>query len=329
MQFSAQSLGENVKIIEPKHISRLKREEIPPIHIPETFRRQSNIELRMRYGISDSVSLSGISSFENAPVTITLSPMEGRIPAFSLNNEPFSLIPENCIKGSHNIQLGPIKIIEHPMSLMTALHLDFDLNITQESFPTFNTCNLPYWDALKPCLVQTGPLKYFTPKQTFSVQFTKGYCILEPMQNEKTLIVDHQVQYPGSSLGNLRVLQSITPDFYLALCSARTPSFQSREETKKNLEILRTQTIDYPMGLENVLFVDEDQIHNPRKEFDIDGTNIEFMMHEIIDIIAWIKFLEIQHDGAFVGKMTTYRFDHHSQIDMALLCKDNLEIEFI
>lgn len=295
---------------------------------PETF-KDDRLKLKKdkSYSIINDSIINGISSFENKPIQIQLSSPSSEIPTFGFQNKKLPLIPSLTIKGQHNIQLGEIKIIEHPISVMTALNVNMDLTLSEASFPTFDYCNKPYIDALENNLKETGDAKFFTVKQPFAGVFEKGYFIIEPDEGQKSLLVDHQVSYPGTSIGNSRIQVEISPEFYTFLCDARTPAFRPKEETKKNFEIVKNKLIkDYPITTENVLFVDEDTIYNPRTKFDFNGINHEFMMHELIDIIAFLKFVDVKYSGKFVGRLTTFLFDHHKQIDAAnFMCSDEME----
>lgn len=311
------------------NIKQMKSERFANITpVPDIFRdNKLGIKKDKSYSIINPTTITGTSSFENKPIQIELTPCLTQIPRMTYNEKSLSISPELTIKGQHNIQLGEIKIIEHPISFMTALNINLDFQVSEPSFPTFDYCNKPYIDALFGNLKVVDDAKFFTVKHPFAGIFDKGYFIIEPDEGEKSLLVDHQVSYPGTSIGNTRIQVEITPDFYTFLCEARTPAFRPKEETVKNFEIVKNKLIkDYPITVENVLFVDEDTYYNPRSKFDFNGINYEFMMHELIDIIAFLKFVDIKYSGKFVGRLTTFLFDHHKQIDAAnFICSNEME----
>lgn len=310
-------------------IKELKSERSTTIlPIPDSFTdNRLGLKKTKSYSIVNPSIIEGISSFENKRIQITLNPPASDTPSFSYKEQTLQLVPNLTIKGQHNIQLGEIKIIEHPISVMTALNVNMDFHLTEASFPTFDYCNKPYIDALFNNVRETGNTTFFTTKQPFAGIFEKAYFIIEPDEGRNSLLVDHQVSYPGTSIGNSRIQVEITPEFYTFLCDARTPAFRPKEETKKNFEIVKNKLIkDYPITPENVLFVDEDTIYNPRDKFLYNGINYEFMMHELIDIIAFLKFVDVKYSGKFVGRLTTFLFDHHKQIDAAnFMCSDEME----
>ncbi|MCE9597815.1 MAG: UDP-3-O-acyl-N-acetylglucosamine deacetylase [Spirochaetia bacterium] len=307
-------------------IDDLLRDRHPIIRqIPDRLRKNVPFKHGHAYGLLSPVTIKGTSSFENKPVRITLSPTNAA-PTFELasTGERFAIDPAICQKGQHNIQLGSIKIVEHPLSFMSAFGLRCDISLDQPSFPTFDYCNLPYLEAVENKIVDIGPERSFTIKSPACLLFGNGYCVLEPDQGVNKLQIDHQVSYPGKSVSTIRIGTQLTPDIYAFLCAARTPSFRPRAENQKNYELVKSGALkEYPVTTENVLFVDEEEFYNPRAEFSEDGFNYEFIMHEIIDIIAWLRFLEIAHNGRFVGKMTTFLFDHHAQIDAAIWACDH------
>ncbi len=314
-------------IRDPARIRDIKEKRYTTITEFPADMRDDSIGIRRDrvYGIRDRASISGISSFENRPVQIDLVPSEGE-PRMFLRGIELRLDPELCVKGQNNIQLGDLKIVEHPLSFMTCMGVDFDLHVSEDSFPTFDYCNRPYLDAVRDRLEDRGPARFFTIREPALVLFEKGYCLLEPSEDSNAFIADHQVEYPGSSIGTARVVAEIDPACYAFFCAARTPSFRPREENRKNFEYVKAGLLkDYPITVENVLFVDEDEFYNPRSEFVRSGINHEFMMHEMIDITAWIKFLEVHKGGKFAGKMTTLFFGHHAQIDMARIACSRLE----
>jgi hypothetical protein len=131
--------------------------------------------------------------------------------------------------------------------------------------------------------------------------------------------VDHQVSYPGTSIGEQRIVFDLTTARFLWFCSARTPNFSRGPEARRFYDMAVAGTTGpYPFTPRNVLFCDENQIFNPLARFDTAGRNLEFILHEILDMIAFLKFIEVAHGGdggKFVGRLTTFYFDHHRQVD--------------
>lgn len=273
-----------------------------------------------------SVSIPGIASFENREMTIEIGPVSGAKPAIHYKDKTIPIEPSRTEKGQHNIQLGEVKIIEHILSLMSCLHIHADIHVSLPSFPTFDLCNRPLLQAVRRGMADGGPAEFFTVKRAFALEIGRGYVMLEPDEGSCTIGIDHEIRYPGKSVGTQRMVTQIDPSFYAFLCAARTPSFRPIEETRENVRKLKSrEPIPFPVTLKNVLFVDEEKIHNPRRAFEHAGRNYEFMMHELIDITAWLKFFDIRYGGQFAGKMTTLFFDHHAQIDAARFVCDSQE----
>ncbi|MCB1171632.1 MAG: UDP-3-O-acyl-N-acetylglucosamine deacetylase, partial [Leptospiraceae bacterium] len=270
---------------------------------------------RYTWTVRKAVSVQGLSTFEKRPVTVTFYPQKGRRPLFYLEDGKSrgrALRPRNLEHGTNNIQLGPIQIIEHPLALMLALNLDVDIGITGPSFPTFDECNGPFLDALNHHVRRTRRrVSHFTVKEPVALKFDAGYCILEP--EVKGLWMDHQIDYPGF-LGRQRVVVEITPDFFFFLARARTPSFRSVQETDEIIERSRAGTLPFPLGESNVLFADVNGLRNPRPVFEYNDHNYEFICHELIDVMAFLKIVESELHGRFCGRLTTLRFGHEQQI---------------
>ncbi|MBX7059937.1 MAG: hypothetical protein K1X75_17885 [Leptospirales bacterium] len=296
--------------------------------IPAQFRRRlPEWSAAGRYTIAAPREIQGLSSFEAKPVRIELLACDDGQPWIEYQGQRFSLQPALLGRGQHNIQLGPIQIIEHPLSVMVGMNCEFNIRIDQPSFPTLDYCNQLYIDALTGNLRELSPAPLMTPAHDLLLSFERGYCLLQPADGDARLWIDHQLEYPGQTIGRLRYQAPIDPEFYAFLCRARTPHFRSGGESKRNFELVQAgQTGGIPVTAENVLFVDEERIYNPRAEFQSDGRDYEFLMHEIVDIIAWLKFIEIARQCRFAGRMTTFFFDHHAQIDAAQYCVDHLEL---
>ncbi|WP_243401908.1 UDP-3-O-acyl-N-acetylglucosamine deacetylase, partial [Leptospira ellisii] len=215
--------------------------------------------------------------------------------------------------------MNEIKIVEHPISLMSAFGLFLDFELEQSSFPTFDFCNEVYLDGIRDNLRPLGERPAITVNRTFAAVWDKGYCILEPVaRNAATLTLDHQVSYPGNTVGNSRIIAEINPSLYAYIASARTTAFRPGAEAEKFHQVgLAGGLKDYPFTLDNVILLNEERIFNPREKFAYEGRNYEFIAHELIDVLAWIRFVEEEYKGRFVGKVTTFLFDHHKQIDVS------------
>ena len=313
-------------ITDTEAIAELKADRHPTVlEMPPDFQAPlPGFQQGRKYVPARSLEVRGLSSFENQPVQIRLSPPRSGTPVFSWNESSWELSAENLKLGEHNIQLGDIKIIEHPIALMSALCVDFDISMDQSSFPTFDRCDLPFLQALRDNLRDAGELPYVTVNKAFALTFDEGYVILEPEEERACLSVDHQIRYPGSAIGTQRLITEITAERFAFFGQARTPSFRSREETLQILEMARAGLIkDFPVSPENVLFVDPDHIHNPRTEFEHNGHNYEFILHELIDITSWLKLVDLRFQAKFVARMTSFLFGHGPQIEAArFLCLD-------
>ncbi|TGK22844.1 UDP-3-O-acyl-N-acetylglucosamine deacetylase [Leptospira stimsonii] len=308
-------------------ISELKNTRFPEIdQFPNHFLDDRfPIDVQNSYTVQKEFSVIGVSTLENQSSTIRVKPSSGSFSKFSYAQKTLELRPEYCIKGNHNIQLGEIKIIEHPIALQSAFGLYLDFELEKSSFPTFDFCDQVYLDGLDNNLQKIGEVPLITVARPFAMSWEKGYCILEPDEGDRKLILDHQVSYPGTTVGNSRIRTEMTPEIFSFIASARTTAFRPGEEAEKFYQIgLAGGLKDYPFTLENVILLNEEKIFNPREKFAHEGKNYEFLAHELIDILAWIRFLEEEYKGRFVGNMTTFLFDHHKQIDIAqFVCDRN------
>ena len=297
--------------------------------VPDEFRDERlDLKPSRTYTLTEPVTVTGVSSHEKEPMTIVLGPQAEKLPRFRLKNEArdetLPLTADHLREGTHNMQLGDIKIIEHPLAMLTALNLELDFTLSEASFPTFDYCDRPYLDAIAGKLAPAGDTRFFTVKSPFAGAFEQGYFILEPDEGERRLVVDHQVSYPGKSVGTQRIVTEMTSEFFAYLCDARTPAYRKREDAEGMLTELRENPEKYaPYSLENVLLVDEDRFYNPREKFLHRGVNYEFMMHELIDVTAWLKLVDVRYGGKFVGRLTCFLFDHAKQIAAArFVCTD-------
>lgn len=280
-----------------------------------------------KHTISRVATLEGTGSFSNQPVQIQLSACEDGKPWMQCGATKWAIDARHISLGEHNIQLGGIKIIEHPLALMSALNLDINFLLSVPDFPTFDECCRPFLEASISCIQPLQALQKFTVKEPVQINFEQGYVILEPDDGNGFINIDHQIDYPGSSIGKQRIQFTLTPERFAYLCSARTPSFRPRAITTAIIDRIMAGTLtEFPVTLENVLFVDEERIYNPRKSFIFNNHNYEFISHEIIDVTAILKLIEIQMNATFCGQMTTHRFGHKEQIQAARIFCSNLDI---
>lgn len=313
----------------------LSQRHANPLQPPEFFRDPGiSLDRKHRYSLAAPFTVEGMASFENKPMRIQVlpwsdrSPEEARLlghhPGFRYDGRMLPLKTEHARKGAHNIQLGDIKIIEHVLAFLLALGIEADFEVSLPSFPTYDDCNRPFLDGAKPLLRPTGKAKYFTVKRPFAGIFDNGgYFVLEPDDGDHRFVMDHQVSYPGETVGNQRIVAEITPAFFAYICDARTTSF--RGDTKRIYWLARLGIARwfYPVTTRNILFVDPRKIYNPRAKFSAGGVNFEFICHELMDVMAWLKFAEAKYNRRFAGKLTTFLFDHHRQVDAAqYVCED-------
>lgn len=312
-------------LTDSQKISELKASRFPnPIGFPKHFRDEEfAFDLNSSYTISKPFQVRGIGTLENKPSEITVKPAGGDYSLFAHSGKNYELKPSLCIKGNHNIQLGDVKIIEHPLAVMSAFGFYLDFELEQSSFPTFDFCDQVYLDGIRNNFHKIGEVSKITVAKPFAVVWEKGYCILEPDEEGTSLFLDHQVSYPGQTVGNARIQTELTPALFSYIASARTTAFRPGVEAEKFYQMgLAGGLKDYPFTLENVILLNEEKIFNPREKFEFEGNNFEFLAHELIDILAWIRFVEEEYKGRFFGKMTTFLFDHHKQIDIAQLVCD-------
>ena len=307
-----------VCIKDPGEIEKFRASRFDIIKVPSHFKVESKLSRPGRFTVSEPVTIEGMATFENKPMKVVISSQKDNRPAFSTDGQTILLNSKDLVHGTHNIQLGPVQIIEHPIAMMLALNLDLDFNISVPSFPTFDRCDATMIEAILPYVTSSQQLlKPFTVREPFALQFETGYCILLP--SWEGLTIDHQVEYPGF-IGRQRVVEMITSDFFQFLCAARTPSVRSATETDQILAAIKTGQFPMPFTLDNVLVADENGYRNPRKEFEHEGHNFEFILHELIDEMAWLKILECDFGGKFHGHMITHRFGHAEQIMAASFC---------
>ncbi|EQA43657.1 UDP-3-O-[3-hydroxymyristoyl] N-acetylglucosamine deacetylase [Leptospira broomii serovar Hurstbridge str. 5399] len=294
------------------------------LRLPDYFTDSSlSVEPNISYTLEKAFTLEGKATFENKNSLVKVSPAAGKRSSFSFNGKKFPLNAADCVKGNHNIQLGEVKIIEHPLAWMLAFGVYVDIETAESSLPTFDFCDRPYLDGLIGNLQAIAPRKSISVSKPFGLVWEKGYCMVEPPENSKEseqLIIDHQVSYLGTSIGKARIKTVFEPNSFAYYCDARTTAFRTKSEAEKFYQVgLAGGLKDYPFTLENVLLLDEERIYNSREKFKDrnSGFDFEFLCHEIIDISSWLRFVEEEYEGRFVGKMTTFLFDHHKQIDIA------------
>jgi UDP-3-O-acyl-N-acetylglucosamine deacetylase len=312
----------------PRNLRDIKAGRHPGIlPVPDHFRDDSlNLRADRRYNLARPVEIRGVASFENRRMRIQMRSRRGAFPTIGCGGLNLPVLAEHAVKGEHNIQLGEVKIIEHVLAMTTALNLDVDFLLSRQSFPTFDYCNRPFLNAARSVFQDAGPVRHITVRRPFAGIFassnqkpglSRGYFMLEPDQGERALIMDHQISYPGQAVGNQRIVVRMDPNFFSYICDARTTSF--RPETRRIYWLTRLgiARLKYPVTTRNILFADAEKIYNPRTKFDAGGVNYEFICHELMDVMAWIKFLEVAYAGKFVGRLTTHFFDHHRQVDAA------------
>ncbi len=310
-------------VTELAEITRLKDGRNPEIlFLPEEFRDVSlPVDPRYSYSLQNEFFVEGKATFENKPSRIRVLPVQNGRSSFSWGGSKYSLDSKICIKGNHNIQLGEVKIIEHPLAWMLAFGVYADFELSESSLPTFDYCDRVYIEGAKDNLKTISARKNISVSAPFALVWEKGYCILEPPgEKEESLFLDHQVSYPGKTVGNSRIQLEFTPETFSFFADARTTAFRTKKEAEGFYKMgLEGGLKDYPFTLENVLLLDEEKVYNPRNKFihTKTGYNFEFICHEIIDIVSWLRFVEEEYEGRFVGKMTTFLFDHHKQIDIA------------
>ncbi|MEI1278360.1 UDP-3-O-acyl-N-acetylglucosamine deacetylase [Leptospira venezuelensis] len=307
------------QISEIKNLVSDRNPEI--LHLPPEFAEKVEIDPNYSYTIQKEFSVEGKATFENKDSVVKVSPAQNGKSGFSWNGIRYDLDSEKCKKGNHNIQLGEVKVIEHPLAWMLAFGIYADFSLTESSFPTFDYCDRVYMDQFKGNWRRLGERKKITVSSPFALVWDKGYCILEPaVQDSKGLLIDHQVEYPGTTVGKSRIVTELTPENFSYFGDARTTAFRNKKDAESFYQIgLAGGLKDYPFTLENVLLLDEDKIYNIRDKFKDPRSdyNYEFICHEMIDIISWLRFVEEKYEGKFFGKMTTFLFDHHKQIDIA------------
>ena len=283
------------------------------------------------YRLEGEHEVKGRSAFGDKEMSVKFFQKKDVLPRIKYNEQTYPLESRYAGQGEHNIKLGEVRVIEHVLAMLTALNLNLDFELSESSFPLLARCNREYLEVMTGKLIRGEATRYFTVKEPvggFFGETQEGYFILEPDEGERKLIIDHQVSYPGLSVGLQRLRVPMTPELFTGISGARTPSFRSPEETDKILDDIRENRAKgresvYGIGPENVLFVTPEKIYNPRVEYDYRGVNYEFMFHELMDITAWLKFVDLTYGGKFVGRMTTYRFDHHAQVDAArFVCED-------
>ena len=345
-------------ILQGKELADFHPDRIPDadaLQVPEHFHDASlGIRSDLQYTLARPGGI-GIcrSTFWNLPIDVQLLPYRSQEgpPFVSVDGHRVPCTIDNVRTRLHNIEVTDgqkgVGILEHPNAVQTALGLDMNLRVTtfdntpsrlalqacgltssSESLPTFPNCNQPYLDSLRENLASVGHARYVTVSEPVGFQFGENsYVTLEPDEGEHQLIVDQQIEYPDiPPLGNQRMRADMTPELFSFIASARTPAIRARA---KALQIINGLPISRlpctSLGSSNVVIVTKNGIVNPNDKFADGDRNLEPMCHELIDKIGWLKFLETEFGGRFVGKITLNRTNHDQEIDVArALCKGDL-----
>ncbi|KKW39467.1 hypothetical protein A2454_02610 [Candidatus Peribacteria bacterium RIFOXYC2_FULL_55_14] len=335
------------------HPDRISDEDTLPV--PEHFHDGSlGIRSNLQYTLRRAAGLGmRRSTFWNSPIDVQLLPHRRREAPSSVSVDGH-LVP--CTIGNVRTQLHNIavtdgeagaSILEHPNAVQTALGVDMDIRVStfgdsplrpvlqrcglvsrSVSLPTNADCNQPYLVALRDNLVSVGRAHHVTVNEPVGFRFGGGsYILLEPDEGGHKLIVDHQIEYPDiPPLGNQRMRVAMTPEFFSFIAAARTPAMRARAGILSTIRHLGMSRFPYTsLGLSNVVLVTKRGVQNPNEKYVVNGRNYEPMCHELIDRIGWLKFIETEFGGRFVGKITLCRANHDREIEAArALCKGDL-----
>lgn len=335
------------------HPDRIPDEDTLPV--PDHFHDGS---LGIRSGLQHTLRNPGglgisHSTFWNCPIDVQLLPHRRREapPSVSVDGHLIPCTIGNVRTQLHNIAVtdgeAGVSILEHPNAVQTALGVDMDIRVStladlplrsvlqrcglasrSVSLPTNPDCNQPYLAAFHNNLVPTGHTHYVTVNEPVGFRFGEGsYVILEPDEGEHKLIVDHQIEYPDiPPLGNQRMRVAMTPEFFSFIAAARTPAMRIRASVLRTIQHFGMSRFPYTsLGLSNVVLVTKRGVQNPNEKYVVNGRNYEPMCHELIDRIGWLKFIETEFGGRFVGKITLCRANHDREIEAArALCKGDL-----
>jgi UDP-3-O-acyl-N-acetylglucosamine deacetylase len=281
---------------DPATIADLKAARASHIFMPPTTWHDDSLELdpKKDYTLKQSAQISGIATFGKKPVDITISSV-AREEASSRYGNDHNIMTKAHIdatrKGLRSITIGDVGICEHTMAMGPALGFYANYHLKgADNFPSFSHCTADIIEHLKNNLVEIGLSDFFTVKEAVAIIFDNGgYWIVEPRCDYK-LEVDIQVDHPKNTIGTQRLTAEVTPELFTFIAQARTNVYKSLQV--RIMDIMHSYSFSpgytpyLGFDLDNVILVAKDSILNPRTEFDVDGTNREFIAHEVIDAIA-------------------------------------------
>lgn len=315
--------------------------------VPDRFHDGSlGIRRDMHYTLARPATLpESRSTFWNLPISVRVLPhADPSVPTeVRSNGHAVPCTIDRVTTKMHNIEVtdgtAGVGILEHPNAVQTALGVDMDMDVStlknsklrrflqgcglaspSISLPTNADCNQPYLEALRGNLVPVGGARYVTVSEPVGFRFAQdSYVILAPDEGNHELVVDQQIDYPAvPAVGRQRMRATMTPEFFSFIASARTPAAQTRARLVQLVHGLGMNHFPYSsLGMSNVLLVTKEGIANPNPKFSEGGRDYEFMCHELIDKIGWLKFVEIAYGKRFVGSMTLSRTSHAHEVEVA------------
>ena len=292
---------------------------------PKNFRKHSTFFSDYYSTIFQPVTFYDRTPRKNQPLSITLAPQQGEHPIISVAEnsqvqKKQAILSKNITLGKHNIRVGDIQFCEHYLSLLSIFNLQLDCHLSHSTFPLSTEMLGNFINTLQDQpLKKLGRVTKYTINKPFALKFatSPGYLLLLPADQ---LTLDHQIDYPGSSVGQQRIQLLLDQECFNYVARARTNLFTSESILRFIFFLQKKGGIPFfwsGIKKEDILFASPNRLHNRKKSFDSGDINFEFIAHEIIDILCWLKIVEIHFNCKLIVKMISHRFGHREQIATA------------
>lgn len=157
-----------------------------------------------------------------------------------------------------------------------------------------------------------GMRKTFTVAEPTRIDFENkrgSYAILLPAEGNHELIIYVMVSYPGA-IGTQRARVKITEDVmqrYIA--GARTPSYGFRRKLLHILDVAPSLQKIVNIDTSKTVSIDQKGIINPRIEYEFNGSNLELLMHEVLDKLGAYG-IPLDDCARFVGTIMVFAAGH-------------------
>lgn len=290
------------------------------ISLPDEW-RDSGIALAYHKNrtTTQPVALKGRSVFGNRPVRIDMCEAGDTVPRLLFRGESVPMTAEQASEGFHSIKIGEVQYIEHLLALLHAFRLDVDVGVSESSLPLYPDGLQQYIKEIMPHVQPLGDTKYCTVWEPVACVFNpESYMILEPDGGDNQLIFDHQISYPNTPLKTQRTIVEMTPELFSFIADARSPAFALRTKLARVLHGIGFQHLPHTsFSMDNIVFVGEEKILNPNDKYNLNGTNLEPLVHGIIDKMGWLPLVENMIGRRFAGIVTSFFMSHGRDIEVA------------